>query len=129
MSTAAAPKETLVFSPEQKPTAAAVALNSRLLAVVLLMFGAIQLLGGPAAVILQGAPVLGAALMALQGVVTIFLGLVMLACATDFHYLGEVPRYSGNHLRNAANDLKFFHQVQIGLALLLALVVVLRFVV
>jgi hypothetical protein len=50
----------------------------------------------------------------------------MLAVSSDFNYLGQFPQYSGNHLRNAANNVTRFHQVQIGLAVLIALVVLAR---
>jgi hypothetical protein len=126
MSTAAAPKETLPLTPEQKQVAIGVASNAKIVAAVLLALGGIQLVGGPVAVLVFEAGMFSALLTMVQGALTAFLGLVMLACSSDLHYLGEVPRYSGNHLRNAAKNLKVFHQVQIGLALLLALVVIVR---
>jgi hypothetical protein len=126
MSTAAAPKETLPLTPEQKQVAIGVASNAKIVAAVLLALGGIQVVGGPVAVLAFEAGVFSALLTMAQGALTAFLGLVMLACSSDLYYLAEVPKYSGNHLRNAANNLKVFHQVQFGLALLLALVVVLR---
>jgi hypothetical protein len=126
MSTAAAPKETLPLTPEQKQVAIGVASSAKIVAIVLLALGAIQLIGGPVAVFAFEAGVFSALLTMAQGALTAFLGLVMLACSSDLCYLGEVPKYSGNHLRNAARNLKVFHQVQFGLALLLALIVVVR---
>jgi hypothetical protein len=126
MSTAAAPKEVLPFTPEQKQVVAGVANNAKLAAAALLALGAIQVIGAPVAVLALGAGVLGGVLTLLQGALTALLGLVMLACSSDFHYLAEVPRYRGNHLRNAARNLKAFYQFQLGLGVLLAVVVILR---
>jgi hypothetical protein len=129
MSTAPAPKEMLPFTPEQKQVVSNVAQYAKMVGGVLLALGAIQVIGAPVGVWFLGAGVFSGVLLLLQGALTALLGLVMLACASDFHYLAEVPKYRGNHLRNAANNLKAFYQFQLGLALLLALVVVLRLVV
>jgi hypothetical protein len=126
MSTAAAPKETLPFTPEQKQVVSSVAQYAKLVAGVLLGLGVLQLLGGPVAVVVFGAGIFSTLLTVLQGALTALLGLVMLACSSDFHYLAEVPKYRGNHLRNVAKNLKAFYQFQLGLALLLLLVVALR---
>jgi hypothetical protein len=126
MSTAPAVKETLPLMPDQKQVVGKVALYSKGVAAVLFALGGIQIIGAVVAVIGLGAGILSALLMIVQGALAAFLGLVMLACSSDFQYLGDVPKYSGNHLRNVANNLKVFHQVQIGLAVLLALVVILR---
>jgi hypothetical protein len=126
MSTAPAAKETLPFTPEQKQLVAGVAGSSMMLTAVLFLLGIIQIVSGPVAVFVFGAGVFGALLTMVLGALTMLLGLVMLACSSDFKYLGEMPKYSGNHLRNVANHLTFFHQVQLGLALLLALVVLVR---
>jgi hypothetical protein len=124
MSTAPAPKETLPFTPEQKKVAGSVWSQCRILAVMLFLFA---LICGLRAFMgfLEG-NVFGAFLFLIEAALTGFLGLVIMACATDFFYLYQVPQFSGNHLRNVAKNLKVFFQVQIGLALLLALAVVLR---
>jgi hypothetical protein len=126
MSTAAAPKETLPFSPEQQQVVSGVAQYAKLVAGALLGLGALQLIGGPVAVIVFGAGIFSGVLTMLQGALTVLLGLVMLACASDFTYLAEVPKYRGNHLRNLVKNLKAFYQFQLGLAVLIGLVVLLR---
>jgi hypothetical protein len=126
MSTGAAPKEMLPFTPEQKQVVAKVASTALLVAGLLVLLGLLQIMGGPAAWWWGNATLINAVLTALQGLITAFLGLVTLAISTDFRYLGEYPRFGGNHLRNGAKNLTVFYQVQIVLALLLALVVVIR---
>jgi hypothetical protein len=123
---AAAPKETLPLTPDQKQTVAKVASTAWLVAVLLLLLGLILIVAGPVATLWYGAGVWSALLSVIQGALTAFLGLVMLATASDFRYLGEYPKFGGNHLRNAVNNLKVFYQVQLALALLLALVMVIR---
>jgi hypothetical protein len=129
MSTAPAPKEVLPFTPEQTQTVSGVASLARLVAVVLQLLGAVQIVGGPLAVFVFGGGVLSGILTLLQGALTALLGMVMLTCAGDFQFLAEVPKYRGNHFRNAAKDLTAFYQFQLGLGLLLAVVVILRLVV
>ena len=128
MSTGAAPKEVLPLTPDQKPIVAKAASTSMMVAGVLLLFGLIQIVGGPLWWLWGSGTLLGSLLTLLQGVITALLGLVMLAVSTDFRFLGEYPKFAGNHLRNAANNLKVFYQMQLALALLLALVVVIRLV-
>jgi hypothetical protein len=128
MSTGTAPKETLHFTPEQKQVVAKIALAAQLITGLLLLLGVLQIVGGPLAWWWGKGEVslIAGVLTLVMGVITALLGLVMLAVSTDFSYLGEYPRYSGNHLRNAAKNLKVFYQVQLALALVLALLVVLR---
>jgi hypothetical protein len=126
MSTGAAPKETLPFTPEQKQVVAKVASTALLVTGLLLVLGVLQIVGGPLAWWWGKISLTAGVLYLLLGVITAFSGLVMLACATDFRYLGEYPRYSGNHLRNSAKNLKVFYQLQIAMALVLAVLVLLR---
>jgi hypothetical protein len=129
MSTGAGHKETLPFTPDQKQVVANVAVVTQFLAGALLLLGVIQLIGSPIAWLWLEARFISALLTLVQGALTAFLGLVMLAVSTDFKYLGQFPQFSGNHLRNVAKDLTVFHQAQLGLALLIALVVVIRWLV
>jgi hypothetical protein len=133
MSTGTAPKETLPFTPEQKQVAAKVASTALRVTGLLLVLGLLQIVGGPLAWWLGKSDaahpkvsLIAGILTLVQGLITAFLGLVLLATSSDFRYLGEYPPYSGNHLRNAAKNLKVFYQVQIALALVVALLVALR---
>ena len=126
MSTGTAPKETLPFTPEQKQVAAKLASTALLVTGLLLVLGLLQIVGGPLAWWWGKVSLIAGVLTFVQGLITAFLGLVLLATSSDFRYLGEYPPYSGNHLRNAAKNLKAFYQVQIALALVLALLVALR---
>jgi len=126
MSTGATPKESLPLTPEQKQTVAGVASTMQIVAGLLLLLGLIQLVGGPVSLIWLGAGFFSAVLTLVQGALTLLLALVMLAASSDFRYLGEYPRFGGNHLRNAAKSLTMFYQVQVGVALVLALIVVVR---
>jgi hypothetical protein len=128
MSTGAAPKEVLPLTPDQKPIVAKVASTSMMVAAVLLLLGLIQIVGGPLWWLWGSATLLSAFLTLFQGVITVLLGMVMLAVSTDFRFLAEYPKFAGNHLRNAANNLKVFYQMQLALVLLLALVIVIRLV-
>jgi len=124
MATAAAPKETLPLTPDQKQVLGNLAFAAQIVAGLLLVLGAIQLVGGPAAWLWLGAGFFSALLIFVQGALTAFLGLVLLAVSSDFKFLGQFPQYSGNHLRNAAKNLTVFYKVQLWLALLIALVLV-----
>jgi hypothetical protein len=73
-----------------------------------------------------GAGFFGGLATFLQGALTALLGLVMLAVSSDFTYLGQLPQYGGNHFRNVAKNLTAFYQFQLGLALIIGLVVVVR---
>jgi hypothetical protein len=126
MSTGTAPKETLHFTSEQKQVVAKIALAAQLITGLLLFLGVLQIVGGPLAWWWGKVSLIAGVLTLVQGLITAFLGLVMFAVATDFRFLGEYSRYSGNHLRNAAKNLKVFYQVQCALALVLAVLVVLR---
>ena len=51
---------------------------------------------------------------------------MMLAASSDFRYMGEYPRFGGNHLRNAGKTLTTFYQFQVAVAVVVALIVVVR---
>jgi hypothetical protein len=126
MSTGAAAKEKLPFTPDQKQVVGNLALATQAVAGLLLLLGTIQVIGGPVAWLVLGAGFFGALVTLLQGALTALLGLVMLAVSSDFKYLGQFPQYGGNHFRNVAKNLTAFYQFQLGLALLIALVVVVQ---
>ena len=126
MSTGAAPKEALPFTPEQKQTVADAAKVMQAVAGLLFLVGLIQIVGGPVAWIWLDAGFFSAVLTLALGVLTLLLGLVMLAASTDFRYLHEYPQYGGNHLRNAAKSLTTFYQFQVAVAVVVALIVVVR---
>jgi hypothetical protein len=126
MSTGAAPKQTLPLTSDQKQVVAKIASTALLVTGLLLVLGLVQIVAGPLGWWWGKVSVFAALLTLVQGLLTAFLGLAMLAVSSDFRYLGEYPQYSGNHLRNAARNLKVFYQVQIGVAVVLALIIVLR---
>jgi hypothetical protein len=126
MSTGAAPKEKLPFTPDQKQVVGNLSLATQVVAGLLLLLGAIQLIGGPFAWLLMGAGFFGGLATLVQGALTALLGLVMLAVSSDFKFLGQLPQYGGNHFRNVAKNLTAFYQFQLGLALLIGLVVAVR---
>jgi hypothetical protein len=126
MSTGAAPKETLPFTADQKQVVGNLASATLMVTGLLLLLGAIQLVGGLAAWFWLGAGFFAGLLLLVQGALTAILGLVLLAVSRDFKFLGLYPQYSGNHLRNAAKDLTAFFNVQLALALLIGIVVLAR---
>jgi hypothetical protein len=134
MSVGATPKETLPLSDEQKQAVAKLASTAQLVALLLLLLGGIQIIGGLAWILMAFGLVASSLrvgffdglLLFVQGALWALLGLAMLAVSSDFKFLGQFPRFSGNHLRNAAKGLTFFHQVLLGLTILMALVVVVR---
>jgi hypothetical protein len=126
MSTGAVPKEKLPFTPDQKQVVGNLALATQAVAALLLLLGAIQVIGGPVAWWFGGAGFFGALVTLLEGALTALLGLVMLAVSSDFKYLGQFLQFGGNHFRNVAKNLTAFYQFQLGLAMLIALVVLVR---
>ncbi|HYV39225.1 MAG TPA: hypothetical protein VE988_26290 [Gemmataceae bacterium] len=126
MSTGAAPKETLPLTAEQKQVVGNLASSTKAIAGLLLLIGVVLIASGPVSYIYLMAGLLQAILTTVQGLLMCLLALVMLAVSSDFKFLEQFPHYSGNHLRNAANNLTRFHQVQLGLAVLIALVVLAR---
>jgi hypothetical protein len=128
MSTGAAPKEKLPFTADQKQVVGNLALATQMVAGLLLLLGVIQVIGGPFAWLVSGAGLFSSLAILLLGLLTAVMGLVMLAVSSDFKYLGQLPQYAGNHFRNLAKNLTAFYQFQLGLALLIALVVVARLI-
>jgi hypothetical protein len=126
MSTSAAAKETLPLTPDHKEAVGQVASTTQIVAVLLLLWGVITAVSGPYSWWVLGAGFFVALLTLIQGVITILLGLVMLAVSSDFKFLCQFPQFSGNHFRNAAKDLTMFHQVQVGLAIVIVLVALVR---
>jgi hypothetical protein len=126
MSVGAVPKETLPLSDSNKQLVAKTASALQLAAGLLFLLGAVQIVAGLVAMIVLGAGVVGSLLMLVQGVFWVLLGVVLLTVSRDFKYLGVYTKYSGNHLRNAANGLAFFHQVLLGVGVIIALAVVVR---
>src|SRR5262249_31785394 len=119
-------KEALPFNPDQKQIVGNLGFAAQGVAVFLGVFGAVQIIGGPVAWLWSGAGFFSALLMLVLGALTVLLALVMLAVASDFKFLGQFPQYSGNHFRNAAKNLTMFYQVQLGIAVLIGLVVLMR---
>jgi hypothetical protein len=126
MGASADTKETLPLTAEQKQVVGKLSMMAKLAAGLLLVLGLVQIVGAPIAWWSWGWGLFAGLLTLVQGALCALLGLVMLAVSTDFKYLGEYPRFSGNHLRNAAKSLAMFCQVLAGLAVVLALVVVVR---
>jgi len=126
MSSGAAPKEMLPFTPDQKQVVGNLAFATQMVAGLLLLLGAAHIVGGPVAWLWLGAGFFGALLTLVQGVLTAILGLVMLAVSSDFKLLGQFPQYGGNHLRNVAKNLTAFYQFQLALAVVIGLVVLFR---
>jgi hypothetical protein len=126
MSTGATPKELLPLTPDQKQVVGNLAFSTQLVAGLFLLLGAVQIVGGPVAWLWLSAGFFGAIYALLQGALAALLGLVLLAVSSDFRYLGQLPQYSGNHLRNVAKNLTAFYQFQMGLALLIGFAVLIR---
>lgn len=61
-----------------------------------------------------------------EGMLTGFLGLVMWAGSTDTRFIVDTTGYDKPHLLNAFTSLTVFYKVQIGLALFVGAVVLLR---
>jgi hypothetical protein len=116
----------LPLNAEQKQVVGRLGGAAQLVAVLFLAAGVIQVVGGPVSWLVLGGTFLNGLFMLIQGALTAFLGLAMLAVSSDFTYLGQFPQYSANHVRNAAKNLTVFHQAQVGLAVLIGLVALLR---
>ena len=125
MATGAAPKEFLPLTSDQKQVVGSLVSATKLVAVALVVLGVVYIVGGPYSAY-QGGGVLSAILATVQGVLTVILGLVMLAVSSGFQLLGQVPQYAGNHFRNVAKDLTMFHKMQVGLAVVIALLAIVR---
>ncbi len=129
MSTAAAPKETLPFTAEQKHFVGAIAWATQMVAVALLLLAVLEIIGAVAGWLFGDLPLVSALVFLVLGVLMKVFGLVLLAVASDFKFLGQFPQFSGNHLRNLAKNMTVFCQIQIGLAVLVGLVALGRFLV
>jgi hypothetical protein len=129
MSAGAAPKEQLPLTLDQKQTVTALGSAAQTVAVLLFVLAAVQIIGGALAWWFWGLALFSALLMVIQGLLTKLLGLVMLAVSSDFKYFSRFPQYGGNHLRNAAKNLTFFYKVMTGLAVVIGIVALVRWLV
>ena len=121
MSTGAAPKETLPFTPDQKQTVADAAKVMQLVAGLLFLVGLIQIVGGPVAWIWLDAGFFSAVLTLALGV-ELFAptkALQLLLDATPRH-MGQVMRWLGSWLTTV--------KLYVVIFALLAIVAVVRLV-
>lgn len=125
MATATDTKSSLSLTPDNNEAIARVAFYARLTAGLLLALGSLGA-GGGVVILFAGAGVFNALWCVVQGVVTLLMGLVMLAIAADLGYLASVPAYSKNHLKNGFENLQFYFKLQLTLACLWAAVLLVK---
>jgi len=124
MATATDSKTSLGLTPENNETIARVAFYARLTAGVLLALGSLGAGAGRDPV--HRGRRTQCAMVRHPGVITLLMGLVMLAIAADLGFLASVPAYSKNHLKNGLEDLQFYFKLQLILACLWTLVLLLK---
>jgi hypothetical protein len=125
MATATDTKHSLGLTAENTDAIARVAFLARLTTGLLLALGGLGVVGS-VFVLIGGAGFFNALWCFVQGALTALMGLVMLAIAADLEFLGTVPAYSKNHLKNGVEDLRFYFKLQFALALIWAVVLVLK---
>ncbi|MBI3410481.1 MAG: hypothetical protein HY040_19250 [Planctomycetes bacterium] len=111
------------FTTEQDQSLAAIALAMKLLAVVLLGLAAVRIAFGVIEIFTSSWAGLW---YIVEGLATGFMGLVLLAGATDTQFIVDTTGYDKPHLLNAFTSLAVFYKVQIGLALFIGVIVLLR---
>jgi hypothetical protein len=112
----------LEFAGSDRETVGKLGFVMKGVAAVLLLMAAVNVAGG--VLTLLNGSLLGF-LALIEGAISGLLGLIMLSCSTDVRYVVDTP-YSGIHLGNAFRNLTVFYQAQFGLAIFLALVMILR---
>ncbi len=112
----------LEFAGSDRETVGKLGLVMKGVAGVLLLIAAVNIAGG--VLTLLGGSLLGF-LALIEGALSGLLGLIMLSCSTDVSYMADTP-YTGTHLGNVFRNLTVFYQAQFGLAVFLALVMILR---
>jgi hypothetical protein len=111
------------FTPNQEQTLAGLASSMKLLSFLLLSLALARIAFGVVEVLTSSWAGLW---YAVEGLVTGFLGLAMLAGATDSRFIVDTQGYDKAHLLNAFTSLTVFYKVQIGLALFIGAIVLLR---
>jgi hypothetical protein len=106
----------LEFTDSQRDLVRKLALLMKGVAAVLLLIGAIDLLGG--AFTLFTVAVFPGLLSMVEGAVAAFLGLVMVRSAADVRFMADT-KYTSVHLGHAFRDLGLYYQCQLLLAVLL----------
>jgi len=114
---------TFEFTEEQNQTVAGLAAAMKLLATVLMGLAAVRIASGVIEIITSS---WAGIWYMLEGLVTGLLGLVMLAGSADTRFVVDTTGYDKPHLLNAFTSLIFFYKLQIGLALFVGIIVLLR---
>lgn len=120
---AATTEPTFEFTPEQERVVGALAASMKLLSVLLLVLALARISGGVVEILTASWAGLWSVI---EGLVTAILGLVLLAGAADTRFIVDTKGYDKPHLLNAFTSLSLFYKIQIGLALLIGAIVLLR---
>src|SRR5689334_9924496 len=112
----------LDFTPVQRAVINKVALLMKLAAAVLLLLGAV-LIGGGVWTMLSGSAT--GLVFQIAGLLTAFLGLVMIATSADVRYMIDT-KYASIHLGNAFKSLTTFFKAQALVASFLIVVALIR---
>ncbi|MCI0642100.1 MAG: hypothetical protein L0Y72_24420 [Gemmataceae bacterium] len=109
---------TLEFNEAERKTVAQLGKTTSLLASALLLLGVALLAGGVYVLLfVSGSGILNI----IQGLVTVFLGLILVTSARDLRFMVET-KYTAIHLGNALGNLAAFQKTQFTLAILLIVV-------
>lgn len=111
------------FTQEQDQTLTGLASGMNLLSLAILGLAAVRIGSGVVEIITTS---WAGIWYIVEGLVTGLAGLVMLAAATDTRFIVDTTGYDKPHLLNAFTSLTFFYKVQIGLALFVGAIVLLR---
>jgi hypothetical protein len=120
---AAPPEPPFEFTEQQDQVLSGLASSMKLLALLLLGLAAMRLASGVVEIITTSWAGLW---YAVEGIATGFLGLVMLSASTDARFSVETQGYDKPHLMNTFTSLSDFYKVQIGLAMFIGVIVLLR---
>lgn len=111
------------FTTGQDQSLAGLASAMKLLATVLLGLAAVRIAFGAIEIFTSSWAGLW---YMIEGLATGFMGLVMLAGAADTRFIVDTTGYDKPHLLNAFTSLTVFYKVQIGIALFIGFIVLLR---
>ena len=111
------------FTTEQDQSLAGLAVAMKLLAMVLLGLAGIRVVYGIFEIFTSS---WAGFWSIVEGVASGFMGLVLLAGATDTRFIVDTTGYDKPHLLNAFTSLCVFYKVQIGIALFIVFIALMR---
>jgi hypothetical protein len=123
MASVPTPDSPLGMSTEQEKTFSGLAAVMKLLCLLLFLLALLRLAGGVAELVNHSGY---GFLSILEGVLTGFLGVVLLTASSDVQNVAEARKHAPAHLKNGIGALRTFYGAQLILGVLLALVLLMR---